>query len=147
MARHNTAEALGEAAATWFDRWSAADLARLGARARPVETDNRMQAWEWLALPDGRLLKADAVDHHAAHDLVGCQDIAWDVAGAMVELGLDPVLPVDPGLLDVLLPCYCAFQLGAWTMAAEAAPDVAEAARCRAAAARYVARLAREIAA
>jgi len=54
---------------------------------------------------------------------------------------------LDPGLLGFLLPCYCAFQLGAWSMAAEAAPDAAEAARCRAAAARYAARLAREIAA
>ncbi|WP_431268207.1 hypothetical protein [Dankookia sp. P2] len=66
------------------------------------------------------------MDHHAAHDLIGCQDIAWDVAGAMVELGLDPVLPVDRGLLGFLLPCYCAFQLGAWTMALDAAPDAAE---------------------
>lgn len=147
MARHNVAEALGGATAAWFDRWSPGDLARLGARMRPVETDNRMQAWEWLVLPDGRLLKADAIDHHAAHDLIGCQDIAWDVAGAMVELGLDPVLPVDPGLLGFLLPCYCAFQLGAWSMAAEATPDAAEAARCRAAIARYADRLRREIAA
>ncbi|WP_431268208.1 hypothetical protein [Dankookia sp. P2] len=51
--RHNTATALGEAAAARLDRWTAADLARLGAGMRPVETDNRMQAWEWLALPDG----------------------------------------------------------------------------------------------
>jgi hypothetical protein len=57
------------------------------------------------------------------------------------------VLPADPDLLAFLLPCYCAFQLGAWTMAAEAAPDGAEAARCRAAMARYAARLTREIAA
>jgi hypothetical protein len=147
MARHNTAQALGETAGAWFDRWTARDLARLGARARPVETDNRMQAWEWLALPDGRLLKADAVDHHAAHDLVGCQDIAWDVAGAMVELGLGALPLAEPGLLAFLLPCYCAFQLGAWTMAAEAAPDAAEAGRCRAAVARYADRLRREIAA
>jgi hypothetical protein len=54
------------------------------------------------------------------------------------------VLPVDAGLLAFLLPCYCAFQLGAWTMAAAA--DAAEAARCRAAVARYAERLAWEIA-
>jgi hypothetical protein len=145
MARHNTAVALGQDAARRFDRWTPAELAALAARARPVETDNRLQAWEWLVLPDGRLLKADAVDHHAAHDLVGCQDIAWDVAGAMVELGVRPRLEVDPGLLALLLPCYGAFQLGAWTMAAEAAPDAAEAGRCRRAAERYAARLLREI--
>jgi hypothetical protein len=65
----------------------------------------------------------------------------------MAELGLDPLPLADPALLAFLLPCYCAFQLGAWTMAAEAAPDAAEAARCRAAASRHVDRLLREIAA
>ena len=38
--------------------------------------------------PDGRLLKTDALDHHAGHDLIGCQDITWDIAGATVELDL-----------------------------------------------------------
>ncbi|TCZ59887.1 hypothetical protein [Roseicella aquatilis] len=146
MARHNAAEALGEDAAGWFSRWTPGDLARLDRLARPVETDNRMQAWEWLRLPDGRLLKADAVDHHAAHDLVGCQDIAWDVAGAVVELGLDPLPMAEPALLALLLPCYCAFQLGAWSMAADSAPDAAEAGRCRAAARRYAQRLQEEMA-
>ena len=64
-----------------------AALHRAGQRVRRVETDNRLHRWEWLAGPS-RLLKTDAVDHAAAHDLVGCQDIAWDVAGAEVELGL-----------------------------------------------------------
>jgi hypothetical protein len=36
----------------------------------------------------GRLLKSGALDHHAGHDLVGHQDIAWDIVGAVVELGL-----------------------------------------------------------
>ena len=26
------------------------------------------------------------MDHHDAHDLIGCQDVAWDVVGAAVEL-------------------------------------------------------------
>ncbi|MDO9712009.1 hypothetical protein [Paracraurococcus lichenis] len=141
MARHNTAAALGEDAARGLDRWTPGELATLARRARPVETDNRLQAWEWLLLPDGRLLKADAVDHHAAHDLIGCQDIAWDVAGAMVELGIRPEVEADPALLEFLLPCYCAFQLGAWSMALDAAPDAAEAARLRGTVDRYAARL------
>ena len=66
---------------------------RIGALERGLrrtETDNRLHVWEWLIRPDGRLLKTDALDHHAAHDLVGCQDVAWDVAGAVVELDLSP---------------------------------------------------------
>jgi hypothetical protein len=30
-----------------------------------------------------RLLKTDALDYHAGHDPIGCQDIAWDIAGAI----------------------------------------------------------------
>ena len=54
----------------------------------PVRIDGRLHPWEWRRTPDGRLVKTDALDHAAAHDLVGCQDIAWDVAGAIVEFGL-----------------------------------------------------------
>ena len=87
MARHNTAEALGEAWARRLERRTAG-LEGFEPRLRRIETDNRLHAWEWLALPDGRLLKADALDHHAAHDLVGCQDVAWDIAGALCRAGL-----------------------------------------------------------
>src|SRR3954447_3739354 len=89
MARINTAQALGEAWARRLDR-SAPDLRKLERRVRRMETDSRLHVWEWLQRDDGRLLKTDALDHHAAHDLVGCQDVAWDVAGAMVELDLSP---------------------------------------------------------
>ena len=110
------------------------------------------------ALPDGRLLKADALDHHAAHDLVGCQDVAWDIAGAVVELELEADVDrlcaavereagrgaVEPGLVSLLTPCYLAFQLGAWTVAAAvAAPD--EAARLGAAVERYAGLLRRAL--
>jgi hypothetical protein len=61
----------------------------LRARARPAATDNKLDAHEWLVAPDGRVFKSDALDHHLGHDLIGCQDPAWDVAGATVELGLD----------------------------------------------------------
>lgn len=55
--------------------------------AVPCCTDNRMHAWEWVRAADG-WQKLDSLDHHAAHDMVGCRDIAWDVAGAAVEFGL-----------------------------------------------------------
>ncbi|MBX6744012.1 MAG: hypothetical protein IRY87_18405 [Acetobacteraceae bacterium] len=155
MARHNTEEALGPDLARRFDRWAPAELARLAVRLNPVETDNRLHAWEWLVLPDGRILKCDATDHHAAHDLVGCQDIAWDVAGAVVELDLPDAASarlralvergsgrtIDPRLLALLMPCYLAFQLGYYSMAAEAAAEAGEAVRLRRMAGQYVGRL------
>lgn len=92
---------------------------------RPVHVDGRLHAWEWLETPGGDLLKIDALDHACGHDLIGCQDIAWDVAGAELELELSPletqrlarVLGVDPRLLAFHRACYPAFQLGLWSLA------------------------------
>jgi hypothetical protein len=93
---------------------------------RPVCTDNRMAAHEWLRLPSGRLIKADAVDHHQAHDLIGCQDIAWDVAGAVIELDLSAAqaeelraaLDIDLRLLRFMQLAYAAFRVGAHRLSA-----------------------------
>ena len=159
MARYKARLALGEKVARRLDRF-APMLERLARRVRPIETDNRTHAWEWLLAPDGRLLKTDSLDHHAAHDFVGCQDVAWDVAGATVELGLSPPerdrlcaaieaeagRPVDPDLLALLAPCYLALQLGDYTLSTEIAADQpSEATRLRAAAARYRERLRHEL--
>lgn len=92
----------------------------------PVCTDNRMAAHEWLRLPSGQLLKGDALDHHQSHDLIGCQDIAWDVAGAILELGLAPNeagqlsagLDCDPALLAFYQVAYAAFRVGAHRLSA-----------------------------
>lgn len=129
MARINLTEALGQSGAL-------APLARLAAAiarrpvSRPAHVDGRMHAWEWLSMPDGRLLKSDALDHSCQHDLIGCQDPAWDIVGAIVELDLacaesrDLVARVekrlgrrfDENLLDVFFVCYPAFQLGLWSL-------------------------------
>jgi hypothetical protein len=55
---------------------------------RPVRLDARMQPYEWLRT-EGGYIKTDAFDHHDDHFLPGCQDIAWDLAGASVEMELD----------------------------------------------------------
>ncbi len=123
--------------------------ATLAPRVHRIEIDGRLHAWEWLMCPGGALIKADALDHHAAHDLIGCQDITWDLAGAAVELELSVTeqqrltaiageaagRTVDPELLAFARPCYLAFQLGRHALAATAGGD--EAARLEAAAARY----------
>jgi hypothetical protein len=54
----------------------------------PVALDARMQPHEWLQTRTG-YVKTDAIDHHRDHFFPGCQDIAWDIAGAALELRLD----------------------------------------------------------
>jgi hypothetical protein len=126
MARHNAEQA-----------GVALELRAPSLEIRRVRIDGKLHACEWL-VARGALIKTDAIDHHAAHDLVGCQDIAWDLAGAECELGLAPDETgevarriagtsgqlVDPELVRVLRPCYLAFQLGRHAMAlASATPE------------------------
>jgi len=119
------------------------DLSAPASSPRRVEIDGRMHAHEWLVTPRG-LLKADGYDHCAAHDLIGCQDIAWDVAGAIAELSLTPteaarlvaMCDVDREQLAFAKPCYAAFQLGRHALAIESASP-AEQLRLRAEVRRY----------
>jgi hypothetical protein len=111
-----------------------AGIARLALA--PVRIDGRLHLWEWRRTSDRRLLKTDALDHAVAHDLVGCQDVAWDVAGAAVELDLsDPATeelrrrvadaagrPVGREAVAAFRLCYSAFQAGLWRMTGEDAP-------------------------
>lgn len=116
---------------------SLADAASLPALppqtlVRRVETDNRMHRWEWLRRPDGRIIKTDAIDHCDSHDLIGCQDIGWDVIGAKIELDLsdDEVTelvarlrargcPLAPSLLEFYESCYLAFQAASFYLDAQ----------------------------
>ncbi|MBP6893865.1 MAG: hypothetical protein KBC94_05540 [Pseudacidovorax sp.] len=144
MAGHNIAKGLGDEGARAWQAWRGAlPAAGLTMPLRRVLTDNRLHAWEWLW--DGRTLrKTDAVDHAVAHDLVGSQPLEWDVAGATVEFGLDAGerhwlmgrlraagVAVQSSLLALYLPLYAAFQLGAFTMALQAAPDAEKATLAR----------------
>ncbi|TWA83166.1 hypothetical protein FBZ83_106349 [Azospirillum brasilense] len=125
MARVNIGEALGAAATVSLDRWTPDILRELDAGVRRAVTDNRLHIWEWLRTTDGRLLKTDSLDHADAHDLIGCQDIAWDVAGAIVEFGLPAAeagrlcgaVDASKRLVAFHLPCYLAFQIGCWSFA------------------------------
>jgi len=157
MMRCNVREALGDAASHILgafdcDRLCAA-LCQAAPRVRRVETDNRLHRWEWLAGPS-LVLKTDALDHAASHDLVGCQDIAWDVAAAEFELGLSAPeatqlarsmalrgIGVDRELLALMRPCYVAFQWGHFAMAADAAGDPRTRSALSAERDRYAARL------
>jgi hypothetical protein len=52
---------------------------------RPVYPDCRMLPHEWLLTSCGELLKTDSVGHGEGHQLPGPADIAWDLAGTIVE--------------------------------------------------------------
>lgn len=162
MASFNTQRALephlGWAVKEWQGRLS--EVSRL---ERPVLTDNKMHAWEWLVTPEGTILKADALDHHRANDLIGPQDPAWDLAGAAVELDLGEaelalladavachggVPRAEPVQLGFYTVAYLAFQLGRHTLAAEALEHSApaESAGMRSEVDRYAGRLRRVLA-
>jgi hypothetical protein len=155
MAEHNVREALGSGVAgriPWIRHTS-----WLAGGHRAVAIDGRLDLCEWVRTGDGRLVKLDALDHDAAHDLIGPQDVAWDVAGAIVEWELDAdarscltrVVAAEtgrepaPATLEAMMPCYLAFRLGAAQLAADAAADRADAARARARTTIYADRLAR----
>jgi hypothetical protein len=120
-----------------------------------------MHAWEWLVTPEGKILKADALDHHAGNDLVGAQDPAWDLAGAIVELDLSDEergrlvemlersrrVKTPPDQLRFYTHAYLAFQLGWHTLAAETLEgiDPAEAGAMRKRAETYAERLRGEL--
>jgi hypothetical protein len=72
MAEHNARESGMEAS----------PLLRL---ERPVLADGRMQPHEWVRTPEGRMLKTDSGSHGDDHFFPGITDIAWDLAGAIVE--------------------------------------------------------------
>jgi hypothetical protein len=55
----------------------------------PVIVDGRMLPHEWLRAKNGRLLKVDATTHGDDHFFPGPTDIAWDLAGAIVEWDLE----------------------------------------------------------
>jgi hypothetical protein len=52
---------------------------------RPVYPDCRMLPHEWLLTTDGRILKTDSVGHGEGHQLPGPTDIAWDLAGTILD--------------------------------------------------------------
>lgn len=157
MARRNASLALGHWADERLQNWTGR-IGGLQERVVPICIDGKLDRHEWLRLGDGRLLKADALDHHAAHDLIGCQDLAWDVAGAAIEFALAPNQTrwlaaaagrasgrlVDPELLVFMHHAYLAFRSGQSVMSEEMAGG-ADASRWRERACSYTAELERRL--
>jgi len=122
---------------------------------RPVIADARMMPCEWVRAADGRLLKVDAASHGDDHFYPGPTDIAWDIAGAIIEWKL------DRGASDLLIAeyqrisgdsikrrlpayllAYCAFRLGFTLSAARSVSEAKEIGRFQREAEGYQARLA-----
>jgi hypothetical protein len=97
-----------------------------------VAVDGRMLPHEWIQTSRG-IVKTDGLDHHADDFFPASRDIAWDVAGTIVELGLDDGAATyfvqqyrgrsgDRGIhqrLPFYHIAYLAFRLGYTTLAAE----------------------------
>lgn len=56
---------------------------------RIATTDSRLAPHEWLRMDDGSVRKTDAIAHGDDHFFPGPTDIAWDIAGAIVEWEMD----------------------------------------------------------
>lgn len=153
MMRTNVREALGE---EWLASLAPAqELLEIVNRAPTSACDGRLQPHEWLAC-GGSIVKTDALSHHDDHFLPGCQNVAWDLAGAVVELDLDA--GAERFLLDAYVGAsgdndvrqrmpffriaYLAFRIGYASIAAAALQSGADADGMRALAARYSQRLA-----
>jgi hypothetical protein len=137
----NTREALGQAAA---DRArllyeTICDTALIGERR--AYCDGRQAPHEWLWTSTGQLVRVDNTGHDVDQTMVGQQSIAWDVAGALVEWGLDmstakPLLKafhaaggeaIAPAEMTFYRLAYAAFRAGQCKLCAQAnAADVPE---------------------
>jgi len=118
--------------------------------AKPVFCDGRMMSHEWIITPAGNCIKTDGTGHGDDHFFPGPCDIAWDIAGAIVEWQMPPSaadffcgsyqqLSGDDvrGRLPAYLLAYAMFRLGFCRMAAAALGAGDEAAGFRRAAIWY----------
>jgi len=123
MARTNLREEFGS-------EESAPDLSALSTQHKVV-SDSRMMPHAWIRTPDGRILKTNGNVHGDDHFFPGPCDIAWDLAGAIVEWEMgdcvanqflsrfreltgDDARPRIPAFLAA----YAAFRMGYCKMAA-----------------------------
>lgn len=117
---------------------------------RPVIADGRMQPHEWLLSKDGRLLKTDSGSHGDDHFFPGHTDIAWDLAGAIVEWQMNDQQAAefldryhrasgdDANVrIDGFIKAYAVFRLAYCLMAANAMNGSDEQPRLESAAANY----------
>jgi hypothetical protein len=116
----------------------------------PVLVDGRMLPHEWIHTPAGDYQKVDAASHGDDHFFPGPSDIAWDLAGAIVEWNMSAdahqrfidvyrrVSGDDPReRIAPFVVAYAVFRCGYCLMAAEAVRGSGEEHRLLAAHDRY----------
>jgi hypothetical protein len=121
---------------------------------RPVIPDGRMQPHEWLLDDDGQVLKSDSGAHGDDHFFPGPTDIAWDLAGTIVEWGMsetESCYLLDcyrrasgdevAGRIGDFVISYAGFRCAYCLMAANALQGTPEETRLNQAAARYEGRV------
>jgi hypothetical protein len=122
----------------------------------PVFADGRMQPHEWLMTNEGRLLKTDSGSHGDDHFFPGPTDIAWDLAGAIVEWRMNEQQTRDfldryrcasgdepSARMNGFIKAYAVFRAAYCLMAANAMKGSDEEARLRDAAGEYKERAAK----
>jgi hypothetical protein len=128
----------------------AADLSpELVQTANPVLVDGRMQPHEWV-LNNRKLIKLDGTTHGDDHFFPGPTDIAWDLAGTIVEWSLDQSASEFllqrfqqasrddvRSRIDHFVLAYTIFRLGYCSMALTTVKGTSEEARLAAARERY----------
>jgi hypothetical protein len=147
----NAREALGEEAA---EQCRSSVCALEPPAGLPTAGDGHLAPWEWIRTRDGRLIKTDAGGHDCDHTLVGAQPVLWDIAGAMVEWGLEPPqterllapwrhrgLTICSATLRFHEMAYAAFRVGLCALFAAQAGPGAERARLERDLGRYRSRL------
>lgn len=118
----------------------------------PVIADGHMQPHEWVLSPEGQIFKTDSGSHGDDHFYPGPTDIAWDLAGAIVEWQMNGAQTEeflrlyrrtsgdDPGnRMDGFVRAYAIFRCAYCKMAAGAMQGTAEEDRLDQAAAVYAA--------
>lgn len=119
---------------------------------RPAIVDGRLAPHEWVRTPGGEVRKTDAAWHGDDHFFPGPTDIAWDLAGAIVEWELDEAERAwlleryraasgdDAGpRIAAWIFAYATYHAALASFARDAVLDEAERARLAAASARYMA--------
>jgi hypothetical protein len=120
----------------------------------PVIADGKMQPHEWLLSREGKLLKTDSGSHGDDHFFPGPTDIAWDLAGTIVEWQMNEYQTTEfldryrrasgddaRGRINNFIKAYAAFRSAYCLMAANAMSGSDEQPRLQRAAAAYRAML------
>ena len=119
---------------------------------RPAIADGRMHPHEWLLTNMGHMLKTDSGSHGDDHFFPGPADIAWDLAGAIVEWRMSAAQAGEflklyhrasgdhaSSRIQDFIRAYAVFRCAYCSMAAGAMRGTAEELRMERAAAGYLA--------